>query len=111
MIKVNFFITAQGTILGFHIKGHAKTEESGKDIICAAVSSAAYMTANTMSEIIKADADVSVFDSGEMYLKINTKDINFCRDILLGFKLHMIALEEQYPENIIVNYTEVQDNA
>ena len=107
MVKVNFFTTDKGTILGFDIKGHAEIEETGKDILCAAISSAAYMTTNTISEIIKADADISVFDSGEMYLKINEKNINSCRDILLGFKLHMIALEEQYPQNIIVNYTEV----
>lgn len=107
MVKVNFFITDSGILLGFDIKGHAKMEEPGKDVLCAAVSSAAYMTANTISEIIKADVDVSVFDSGEMYLRINKKDVSSCRDILLGFKLHMIAFEEQYPKNIIVNYTEV----
>lgn len=107
MVNINFFITDNGKLLGFEICGHAQRDEIGKDIVCAAISSAAYMTANTISEIIKVDADISVFDSGSMSLKINENQFNFCQDILLGFKLHMIALEEQYPENIIVNYTEV----
>lgn len=107
MVNINFFITDKGKLLGFEIYGHAQRNEIGKDIVCAAISSAAYMTANTISDVIKVDADISVFDFGSMSLKINENQSNSCQDILLGFKLHMIALEEQYPENIIVNYTEV----
>ena len=93
--------------MGFNIEGHSGMAQAGYDIVCAAVSSAAYMTTNTITEVLKANADISVDRIGKMSIKINYKDINLCKDILLGFKIHMIALEEQYPENITVNYTEV----
>ena len=44
MIRAEFFADAQGTLLGFSVTGHAGLAESGEDILCAAVSSAAYMT-------------------------------------------------------------------
>lgn len=78
----------------------------GEDIICAAVSSAAYMTVNTITDIIKADSRVTVED-GYMLVKILQKEIGSCHTIFAGFKLHMLGLEEQYPQNINVSYTEV----
>ena len=107
MIKAAFFTTKIGLLVGFEIKGHSSSALSGADIICSAVSSAAYMTANTVTEVIKADAVVSVDEEGEMYLRVSEKDAKACQEILSGFKLHMFALEEQYPDNIHVNYTEV----
>lgn len=107
MIRAEFFITQRGELLGFQIKGHSGSAEQGSDVICASVSSAAFMTANTITEIIHADAMAGVEEDGEMFLRIPKKDAPGCADILAGFKLHLLALEEQYPENIHVNYTEV----
>lgn len=106
MIEANFFVTEQGDILGFRLKGHSGYACEGSDIVCAAASSAALMTANTITEIINVSAEVEGEDSN-IYLRIFSKDAAACRDILGGFKLHMLGLEEQYPKNIIVNYTEV----
>lgn len=107
MICAEFFTTQRGELLGFQIKGHAGAAEKGSDVVCAAVSSAAYMTANTITEILHADAMADVDEDGEMFLRISKKDAPNCSDLLAGFKLHLQALEEQYPENIHVNYTEV----
>ncbi len=106
MIKISFLVTKNGYLAGYLIKGHSMFAESGSDIVCAAVSSAAYMVSNTITDIIKADASISL-DDGMMSVNINSNDIFRCKDILEGFKLHLISLEEQYPENIKVNYTEV----
>lgn len=106
MIEINFFVTKEGNLKGYLIKGHSRVGVNGNDIVCAAVSSAAYMTANTVTEIIKIIADISVSD-GMMLFEIDERDIFRCKDILWGFKLHVIALEEEYPKNIKVNYTEV----
>lgn len=106
MINAEFFITKEGLLRGFHISGHSEMAESGKDIICASVSSAAYMTANTITDIIHANASAEA-DDGDMYLMVEKKDAASCRDILAGFKLHLINLEEQYPKYLQVNYTEV----
>ncbi len=107
MVNVDFFITDEGCLLGFEIYGHAGCDVHGYDIVCAAVSSAAFLVANTISEIIKVSVDIRVENSGYVFLKINNNDADLCKDILLGFKLHMLNLEEQYPKNITVNYVEV----
>ena len=107
MIAAYFFIAKNGDLLGFSISGHAEWGISGDDIVCSAVSSAAFMTANTITDIIGVSADVTIDKTGSMILKISPNDSYRCREILLGFKLHMVILEDQYPENIKVNYTEV----
>lgn len=107
MINIDFFVLKNGMLLGFDIYGHAECDVCGKDVVCAAVSSAAFMAANTISEVIKIAADAKVYDCGGMRLKVNEKDVALCSDVLLGFKLHMVKLEEQYPKNISVNYVEV----
>ena len=80
--------------------------ESGQDIICAFVSSAAYMAANTITDVIHADAAAEA-DDGDMYVMVSPKDASLCRDVLAGLKLHLINTEEQYPNYLQVNYTEV----
>jgi len=107
MINIDFLVLKTGELIGFNICGHSNMAEFGKDIVCAAVSSAAYMTVNTISEIKKVDADIIIEEDGRMFFKIKNNNLMLCQDILLGFKLHMLNLEEQYPENIIVNYLEV----
>lgn len=106
MINAEFFLADNGELLGFHIKGHSGMAESGKDVLCAFVSSAAYMAANTISDVIKADADIYEHD-GEMYVMVKKDDAHLCRDILRGLKLHLLSTEEQYSDFISVNYTEV----
>ena len=97
MIRVRFQ-TADGLISGFHLSGHAGAGDYGQDIVCAAVSSAAYMTANTVTEIVGAAADITV-DDGLMELTV-TDRITDCQNILSGFRLHIQALSEEYPTRI-----------
>lgn len=106
MIRVDFLVADTGKLKGFSIKGHAGYEMAGKDIVCAAVSSAAYMTTNTISEVIRADAQIEA-DEGDMYVSVAKKDIDACAVLLEGLKLHLQSLEEQYPGNINVFYLEV----
>ena len=106
MIETEFFTTSSGELLGFSMKGHSGSAEAGYDIVCAAVSSAAYMTVNTVTDILHVDARI-VVDDGFLRIRVNEKDARSCRSIFAGFKLHMTGLEEQYPKNIKVCYTEV----
>ncbi len=100
MIRVRFQ-TADGLISGFHLSGHAGAGEYGQDIVCAAVSSAAYMTANTITEIVGATAAITV-DDGRMDLTV-TSHIEECQNVLSGFQLHIQALSEAYPQRIQLN--------
>lgn len=105
MIRAEFFVR-KGLPAGFCISGHAGISEAGTDILCAAVSSAAYMTANTVTDVIGAKADVSV-EEGRMFLMVSEKDAAACGVLLKGFCLHIMSLKEQYPENITLTDTEV----
>ncbi len=106
MIKVKFFHSENGAPLGFSFIGHAGYGTHGSDIVCAAVSSVAYMTANTITEIMGVQADVTVEDDGEMTLKLPEESTEKTKDILLGLELHINELQKQYPKNVTIT-TEV----
>ena len=55
MIQVEFSVHDHAPV-GFCISGHAGAGSAGRDIVCAAVSSAAYMAANTLTDVIGAGA-------------------------------------------------------
>ena len=95
MITASFFDGGRA----FEIKGHSGSAESGNDIICASVSSAAYMTANTITEIIGAKADIKVED-GYMRFRL-TQDNKEAERLIEGLDLHIRELSKQYPENVI----------
>ncbi|MCR4616239.1 MAG: ribosomal-processing cysteine protease Prp [Clostridiales bacterium] len=101
MIKVRFYLS-DGRYKGFEITGHSGSAEKGRDIVCAAVSSAAYMTANTVSEIYKAPAEISD-DDGHMKLLLQ-EDSDELQNLLKGFELHIRELSGQFPKNIKVIY-------
>ncbi len=97
MIRIRYQ-TAGGRLTGFSLSGHAGAGEHGQDIVCAAVSSAAYLTVNTATEIVGAKASIHL-DDGRMDVTL-TDQIDRCQDLLAGFRLHMTALQEQYPTRI-----------
>ena len=106
MTSVKFL--ADEKLCGFEISGHSTVncdDEVGKTV-CAAVSSAAYMTANTITEIIGDKADAKVSD-GKMYFAVkNPSDASIM--VLEGLKLHLTELSMQYSNNIKI--LEVQKN-
>ena len=97
MIRINFR-TRQGALCGFRITGHAGAGSAGEDIVCAAVSSAAYMTANTITDILSLPADIAV-DDGFMDVTV-TGDTAACQALLSGFRMHIEALQDQYPKRV-----------
>ncbi len=101
MIKIEFYSGVNG-LCGFEASGHAMGDEYGEDVICAFVSSACLMAANTVTEIIGLDAD-SQSDDGYLKLMI-LENASSAQDILNGLKLHLTELEKDYPENIKVIY-------
>jgi len=103
MIRVRFF--KKGDLLtGFECKGHSGTAESGQDVICAFVSSACYMAANTVTEVIGLQATAKDAE-GYMRLAIHQSP-DKAQDILNGLQLHLTELAGQYPDIIKVITTE-----
>ena len=107
MIKVTFYYSKQGAPLGFNFRGHSGYAQSGSDIVCAAVSSVAYMTANTIIEVMGISADAKVDENGEMTLLIPEECADKPNDILSGLELHIKELSGQYPKNVTITTTEV----
>lgn len=89
---------------GFSVFGHCTADandELGR-LVCASVSSAAYMAANTITDVVKDKADVFVNEqSGEMVLKLFAPK-HETKVVLEGFALHIKQLSEQYPDCIKV---------
>ena len=106
MIYVNFF-KSDYELVGFEVSGHSDYSESGSDIVCAAVSSAAFMTANTLTEILNVKVDLQYSDDGLIRLMLCTADAKACKVVMQGFKLHIVALQEQYKNHIKVDILEV----
>lgn len=105
MTTVTFF-KSDDIICGFEISGHSDFAEEGSDIVCAAISSAAYMTANTITEVLHINAQVTE-DDGLMKVRMSPNDALKACDILSGLKLHLTALSEQYKNFIKVKFSEV----
>ena len=101
MIRVKFLV-GNRQLAGFEIKGHADFADIGEDIVCASVSSAAFMAANTVTEIIGANADASAQD-GMMRVTLSQSDEQ-TETVLRGLELHLTELSKQYPENIKIIY-------
>lgn len=101
MVKASFCIREDSA--SFTIKGHSGFASQGEDIVCAAVSSAAYMTVNTITEILKAEGSSKVKDG---YLQFKVCGNSAARDIIKGLELHLTELSKDYPDYVKVT-TEV----
>ncbi|MBO5322100.1 MAG: ribosomal-processing cysteine protease Prp [Clostridia bacterium] len=99
MTSVKFLADAKG-IYGFCVSGHSSVDcddELGK-IVCSAVSSAVYLTANTVTEIIGDKADALVEDGLMDFKVINPSSETY--KIMDGLKLHLTELSKEYSNNI-----------
>ena len=85
---------------GFCICGHAGGV-AGNDIVCAAISSAAILAANTVTEACGCRA-VTKSSDGYLLLSVVTADLDRCGEVLEGLQQHMQELQRQYPNKIHV---------
>lgn len=100
MVKASFCIRENSA--SFKVQGHSGFAEEGTDIVCAAVSSAAIMAVNTITEIL-GEKDTSKVKDGFLQFEASGKP---ARDIIMGLKLHLEGLSEEYPDYVTVT-TEV----
>ena len=100
------FLSNRESLSGFEIIGHSSDDcddFEGK-IVCAAVSSAAYMTANTITEIIGDECDIDI-DDAKMRVSVKNPSQKTIA-VLEGLKLHLTELSKQYSKRIKIT-TEV----
>ena len=100
------FLSKNESLYGFEILGHSSSDcnDSEGKIVCAAVSSAAYLTANTIIEIVGDKCDVEV-DDAKMFVKAIAPSKETIA-MLEGLKLHLTELSKQYSKRIKIT-TEV----
>ena len=99
MTSVKFLADKKG-LYGFEISGHSSKDyddEIGK-IVCSAISSAAYMAANTITEIIKDKAQAEVDDAIMKFYVSAPSEKTVA--VLEGLRLHLQELSNQYSNNI-----------
>jgi uncharacterized protein YsxB (DUF464 family) len=99
MISADFSVRKDGVLTGFTVSGHSGYAEEGYDIVCASVSSMAFLTANTILEVIKASPEIKVED-GFISLRVKDGEEEKCQIPLKGFYLQMKELVKQYPDYI-----------
>ena len=99
MTKVYFF-TDGTTVNGFSVSGHSSLncEDLEGKIVCSAVSSAVYMAANTITEIIGNKCDIELDDAVFKLQLQETSDAS--QTVLKGLQLHLNELSQQYPKRI-----------
>lgn len=107
MIRARFFCDNE-KMFGFEISGHAGYADNGKDIVCASVSSAVQMAANTITDVIGESADVIAIDD-KISVKLNhSGEMNYsAQAVLKGLHLHLSILSDQFEGTISVEDSEV----
>lgn len=101
MIRFKFIRSGKANI-GFECTGHAGYAQAGQDIVCAAVSSAAYLTANTVTDFLNISAKAEAAD-GYMLLMLNEESEQGTK-VLDGLEAHIRSLAQEYPRSIKVIY-------
>ena len=99
MTTVSFF-KQDGLFTGFSAKGHSTATASDDDgrLVCAAVSSAVIMTANTLTDVLCLKADIQTAD-GLLKLKL-LSGVNSAQSVIKGLYIHIEELSRQYPDNL-----------
>lgn len=98
MIKAVFY-RKNGVLSGFHISGHAGYAAAGSDVCCAAVSSAAQLVCNTVTDFF-CDENARA-DAKENSLELLTDGNDPVSGKLIeSFFTHMGFIAEEFPEGV-----------
>lgn len=81
------------------ISGHANSDEYGKDIVCASVSSIVYTTINAIAKI--NDRAIKVEDNKTMVIEVLSND-EITESLINNMMDLLIDLEYDYPKNLNV---------
>jgi uncharacterized protein len=100
MIKVNIS-KKDNLINSVSIKGHALYNESGKDIVCSAVSSIVITTVNALARYNQSSIEYIDEDG---YIKLDVLKHDDMIDLLINNMIDLLnELEEQYKKYIKIN--------
>ena len=104
------FLSYGGGLVGFSVSGHADSGLFGRDIVCAAVSSATMLTANTITDYLYCKADVK--DQGNRIMLV-LKDPDSAmsiagKQVIASFHNHLHLLAKDSKGKINVSIREMR---
>ena len=104
------FLSYGGSLVGFSVSGHADAGAFGRDIVCAAVSSAVMLTANTITDYLFCKADVK--DQGNRIMLV-LKDPDSAmaiaaKQMIASFHNHLHILAKDSKGKINVSVREMR---
>lgn len=105
MIKTEFVIS-DNKILAFSVEGHSGLAPQGEDILCASVSAMTQLVLNTLSEVVKAELDLSIEEEKAKIacrvLSVPAGKEDSVQTVLRGFYIQLTDLAEMYSANLSV---------
>jgi len=99
-------LSRDGEWRGFRITGHSGYDSPGNDILCAAISSAAALIANLLTEQLGCKAVTKQRD-GYLLFSLTCSAACRARQPLEAFADHIRQLAEQYPKHLRITILEV----
>ncbi|MFP4177176.1 MAG: ribosomal-processing cysteine protease Prp [Acholeplasmataceae bacterium] len=100
MIRARF-TRVDRTIRKVTIRGHAKQNEAGKDIVCAAISTAIIVTMNALERLGRNDRYTCTLEEGYFQVTVNRSD-EIVEGLLANLEHTVRDIENDYPK--YVNY-------
>lgn len=99
------FIKRNGKLIGFSVGGHSGFADRGEDVVCASVSSAVQLTANTMTECFGIKAKVKV-SGNKIQLELPSYE-ETGEKLIKGLYMHLEIISEEYEGTIKITTSEV----
>ena len=104
MTHITFFKNSDKEITGFYSAGHAGYAESGKDIVCASVSSAVQLTVNLLYDF---QCVPKVGALGNLVRCFTNAEPDTADKIINQFLCHLDSIAEEFPRTIKITISEV----
>ena len=98
------FYRKNGSFYAFEVKGHAGYAESGKDIVCASVSSAVQLTVNLLDDF---QCVPKVGAMGSLVRCFTNAEPDTADRIINQFLCHLDSIAEEFPKTIKITISEV----
>ncbi len=96
------FSKKNGKFYKFRISGHSGYAESGRDIVCAAVSSMTMLTINNITDTFGISALADVNPEGPIIdFRLESEDERGCA-LIAGLEREISVLAEDYPKFVRV---------
>ena len=105
MIKVDVTLNDSGQVSDVVMDGHAEHGEYGYDIVCAGASAVIFGSVNAIMGLTTEKPDIDYSDDGG-YFHVRSVDTHNekAQLILQAMLVSLQTIEEEYKENIRLNY-------